>query len=227
MIISTSHRFIFVHIVKTAGTSVTEALARTVRWNDVVVGGTDYGEAIQAAYHRQFGLSKHATAREICDTIGAETWAGMFSFAFVRHPFARAVSVYTWKRKMLEKAASDDAVWQWPASRAFAATTDFSGFIRHPDFLASVAARPQADWVTGADGRRIVDFVGRVEAIEAGMREICGRIGIPYEGVPVANASAGPSAQAREPLAEDDSRHLTDLYRKDFVAFGYDPTERR
>ena len=39
MIISHTHRLIFVHIQKTAGTSVTVALDPFMGWNDIILGG--------------------------------------------------------------------------------------------------------------------------------------------------------------------------------------------
>ena len=49
MIISHTHRAIFVHIPKTAGTSITALIEPALRWNDLVLGGTTFGERIQAA----------------------------------------------------------------------------------------------------------------------------------------------------------------------------------
>ena len=49
MIISNSHKFIFVHVMKTAGTSVSAALDPWLRWNDIAIGGTRFGEQIQPA----------------------------------------------------------------------------------------------------------------------------------------------------------------------------------
>lgn len=223
MIISTSHRFIFIHIMKTAGTSVTECLAPTVRWNDVVLGGLPFGEAIQPAYRRQFGISKHSPARAVRDLVGSATWEGSFTFTFVRNPYSRARSVYAWIRRTLRDAPAGAEAWDWPVSRAFTASAGFAGFIRHPDFLRSVAAAPQVDWVNDADGDRLLAFVGRLESIDEGMREVCRRIGIPFTGVPVANRSEGSSAAAAVPVAPADYAYLADLYRDDFAAFGYDP----
>ena len=74
MIISNTHRAIFVHVPKTAGTSITSLLAPALRWNDLVLGGTTFGERIQAAYKERFGLFKHARARDIRQVVGEEVW---------------------------------------------------------------------------------------------------------------------------------------------------------
>src|SRR5215469_2544795 len=58
MIISHSRRFIFVHIHKAGGTSVEQALDPHLAWNDLILGGSQFGEKIQGAYQKRFGLNK-------------------------------------------------------------------------------------------------------------------------------------------------------------------------
>lgn len=78
--ISNSHRFIFIHIPKTAGSSIAHALQT---YSHVPVTFTENGNA-----ELDF---KHITAREIHGHIG-ELWDEFFSFAVVRNPWERVVS---------------------------------------------------------------------------------------------------------------------------------------
>jgi len=50
MILSNSKKYIFVHIPKCAGTSITRAIAPSCEWNDIILGSTEFGNEIQNAY---------------------------------------------------------------------------------------------------------------------------------------------------------------------------------
>lgn len=67
MIVSHSHRFVYVHPPRTGGTSVTAYLSALTTYRDLELGGTFLGEVQQDAYFRRFGVSKHSTYREVLD----------------------------------------------------------------------------------------------------------------------------------------------------------------
>lgn len=236
MFISNSGSFIFVHITKAAGTSVTAALDNTMRWNDLAIGGTALGELVLPHYQDRFGLHKHSFAREIRDVVGVGVWDDYFTFSLVRHPYSRAVSLYTFVQRTLRSAGYRRHLplpwlrrakfWQWPATRAFLASRDFAGFIRHPELLEHERGmRPQTDWLTDDDGRLIVDFVGKVEQMETDFAAIAARIGLDQADVGRHNISS--RARWADVISrEEDYRYLCELFRKDFDLLGYDPEIR-
>lgn len=226
MIISNTHRAIFVHVPKTAGTSITAWIEPAIGWNDLVLGGTAFGEGIQDAYRERFGLSKHMLARDIRRAVGERVWDDYFSFAFVRHPYARLVSFYNWQRAALERADADAPLRSWPAMQAHARSGRFSEFIRNEQFLGSLAGRPQADWVCDEHGRCIVDFVGSFEELEAGLRIVADHMGLAVGDVGTLNAAAGGRPLGGHFACEADYDHIHDLHRRDFEMFNYDPSLR-
>src|SRR5258708_2149793 len=94
MIISHSRRFIFVHIHKTGGTSVELALDKFLSWNDLVLGGSPLGEAMNDTYRERYGLDKHSSVAEIDQVCGPQLSSRYTVLATVRHPLNRLCSLY-------------------------------------------------------------------------------------------------------------------------------------
>ena len=226
MIIANSRKFIFVHVMKTAGTSVSAAIDPCLRWNDIAIGGTRFGEQIQPAFRERFGLHKHSTAGEIRAMVGADVWSSYFTFTVVRHPYDRIVSLYTWLHKTLRSAPPEAPEWSWPVATAFRESQGFSGFIRHELFRRSLGGRPQVEWTCDDDGRCILDFVGRFEDLDAARRTISERTGINLEPFERHNASTERTRHAEFFAGEGDYDFLHKLHEKDFALFGYDPSLR-
>lgn len=109
MIISHSHKFIFIKSLKTAGTSIEAALSGHCGGKDVVVPINDYaynrdekGEFI----HR--GMNADETYRKIGQHVDAATihireseqvWNRYFKFSITRNPWDRALSYFFWDRR--------------------------------------------------------------------------------------------------------------------------------
>ena len=239
MIISNSKSYIFVHIMKAAGTSVTSTLDQSLSWNDVIVGGTKYGEQIQWPYMKRFGLHKHSQAREIKQVVGDDIWDEYFTFAFVRNPYTRAVSLYTFIEKMIKSqgfkrhfrsipfsSVKKSEVWSWPGTVAYLQSNNFSEFIRNKHYIEAPGAEPQANWIKDENGEILIDFVGKVENIQKDFQEILCKIGINIENVEKKNTSKKKKQLNDYFSSEDDYRYLYELYKDDFETFGYDSDER-
>jgi hypothetical protein len=234
MIISNGKRFIFVHIPKTGGTSITQAIAPSLRWNDVICGGTAYGEKIGPPYEAQFGLWKHSLAGQIKAVVGDEVWADYFTFGFVREPYGRMRSLYTYTeglvrsyglQRHLWRLRSDKAPWNWAFIRAYLGSNGFSEFIRHPLLESTSVARPMSDYLT-EDGRIIVDFVGKMENMTSDFGQVAARIGAHDLELGQANrsrtGSGGPERFYRD---QADYDWVYERYLADFTNFGYPRVE--
>ncbi|MCX7933452.1 MAG: sulfotransferase family protein, partial [Rhodovarius sp.] len=97
-IINHSRRFIFVHVPKCAGTTVAEHFSRFSTYRDLEIGATALGEAVAAHYQERFGLAKHSTLEEIARVVGEEEIQSFLTFGFVRNPYDRVVSIFTFLR---------------------------------------------------------------------------------------------------------------------------------
>ncbi|MEL6439224.1 MAG: sulfotransferase family 2 domain-containing protein [Cyanobacteria bacterium J06621_8] len=167
MIISHSKKFIFIHIQKTAGTSVTRYLNNYLNYQDMIVGGTKYGEKIQPLIKERFKMHKHSNAQSIKTITGDELWNSYFTFSFVRNPWDRMVSLYNWCCK---------GKYDFPICQEAMGATDFSQFIRGKCFKQ---VPQQIDYLTNNKDEVIVDFIGKQESIQEDFDYVCKRLEVP------------------------------------------------
>jgi hypothetical protein len=215
-IINLSHKFIFVHVPKSAGTSVTAALSWYTTFCDLEIGGTALGEELQPYYLKRFGVRKHSTAREIRQLVGDAVWSHAFKFAFVRHPFARSYSIYHFLKHRFRT---------WKGSEIMDSFHDFSGFVRSDFFLTNDGPdqqfRPQWFWIRDeASDRAVVDFIGRVENLEKDLAHVIDRIAIPCLDAPM---SFDPATRANSSTEPDEWRRHVDSEAQELIIKRHQP----
>jgi len=219
MIINHSHKFVFVHVPKTAGTAVSTMLRSLSTYKDLEIGTGDLGQELQASYGQRYGLVKHAQAHRIRRVMGEEDWQGYFTFGFARNPFSRLLSIYhflnSWD-KLPEAAA-----------RELAQFDDFEDFVLG-DIWAKTPGpsgiyRPQTSWLTskGQPNKLIVDFVGRQEHLAEDMGKIADRIGGGIRFNTEQRANVTPSYRKKIQWTNRMINRVLDRYRHDFELLGY------
>ena len=242
MIISQTHKFIFIHIMKAAGTSVTNDLSRHLDWRDLVLGSTPLGEAIHLSYKRYMGVEKHSRARDAIRLVGRDIWDDYFTFSFVRHPFPRTVSLYTYLqhhvgerkrgglkgRALLALGRFKDTDWMshLPEAKAFLQASGFSEFIRLAHEMRGQGMQPQVDWLTDETGKIAVDFIGKTENLQSDFARVLERLGFEsaepsWQNRTIKDKRAWPSYFA----GQEDFDFLSKVFEKDFEILGYDPNE--
>jgi hypothetical protein len=234
MIISHSRKFVFIHIHKTAGESISEALLPFLARGDLVLGTTFRGELANAWYDRRHGLQKHSGARRARRYLG-DAWDDYLKFSFVRDPFDRLRSLYFYFERMVERrrrpGLRNALLWvpgtefrdplKWPGMEAYLETDDFSGFLRHPAFSPGITgARPQADLLTHVDGSPAMDMVGKFETLAEDFGKIADRLGLAGADLGWRNASRNREA-APDPAEAADRALVAELYARDYALFGY------
>mgnify|MGYP001799692707 CR=1 FL=1 len=244
--ISNSKKYIFIHLHKCAGTSIEKALENEIQWNDISLGSTAYGEKLQVIYSNKFGLDKHSSALDIQEVVGDGIWESYYTFAFVRHPLDRLISLYEYfktyylsgsrglamqglfflmQRNLLPPALSKmpslAAPFKWPGVQAAMTSGSFSEFI-HSEFLESApAAYPQ--FYRLADTTRsklIVDYVGKVEKASEDWEFLKGKLGI-NSNLPLSNQSKRKYKDWREYYTIDDIDFAINKYKIDMDSFSY------
>jgi glycosyltransferase involved in cell wall biosynthesis len=221
MLISHSKRFIFVHIYKTAGTSIMDVFLPYARLVDRMVYGYRYSKALAGRIgqimgwsddgFRQFtGIHKHATASEIRDALGDSLFEAYYKFAFVRNPFDWLVSLYFY-------------VKQSRSHRLYSvvAEMDFGEFLRwHIDRRP----RRQIDFlIDPQEDTFIVDYVGRFETVRNDIGRISEALSIaPCDHLPQKNPSILRHDQDYSIFYDQNTRSLVeDYFCDDFRLLGY------
>ena len=190
--------YIFVHIPKTAGTAMCEAL----------------------------GLSEtiHETAIDYRRMLGGR-YDELYRFAFVRNPWDRFLSLYMYSR--MEESHYHSATA--PHSKKYGKHPDYEA-LKHASIQDAAALLiagqlsflwlPQHRWVCDENGKVIVDFVGRVEAVEHDWPVVAARVGA-RTNMPRRNVANVEKVSYQQVLDLKTKALLDEYYKKDIELFGY------
>ena len=226
MIINNTCRFIFVHIPKAAGSSLTNYLSKLSRYCDLEVGATALGEALQPEFRRRFGLSKHSSAMHIRAKVGEDIWQKYFTFGFVRNPYERTFSAFQFMKRMSERRIEAYAQIKQYDTFAEFVRSDFYQ-TEGPDGILN----PQLSWLRkSAVGDDIgVDFVGHVEEMNTCVHELAKKIthgteGFSWEDVPRLNTSSDDKVTVWDEirLHPELQEIIYARNKMDFRVFGYE-----
>lgn len=211
MLISKKRKFIFIHIYKTAGLSVTDALmpfaVRAVpenKWQRLAHRVSRKIQSIISFDPESF--PRHTKASELIEAIGRKTFDSYFSFAFVRNPWDWQVSLYHYMRKSTYHH-------QHEFSKSFAG---FDDYIR---WRCENEVRFQKDFIYSAEGELLVDFVGKLENIENDFNTICSRIGVTAT-LPKLNVSN--TVPYQQFYNEETQELVRRAFEPDIKLFGYE-----
>lgn len=227
MVISNSKKFIFVHIHKCAGSSISKALQNHLTWKDFITGGTELGENMKKSWGKHWGIGKHSTAQSIRDLIGNDLWSKYYTFAFVRHPYNRITSLYNFTENKIKQQRwrkyvrftpnqGEKGIWEWPTSKAFLDSKSFSEYIRHPELKKGPSFKPQYSFVSDKNGKLIIDYIGKVENIEEDFRKICSKIEIEFKLLHI-----NKSKKTRNIGSHKDREYIAEVFSIDYKKFGY------
>ncbi len=193
MVISGKLNCVFVHVQKTGGSSIETAL----RAADPGASRIEKG-------------GRHRTAREVRDGMPAAAWERSFRFAFVRNPWDRLVSWYA----MCVQATAPNAFARYVIDNV----KSFDQFVEEPTGMLERTTRPQCDYLDDADGTRLVEFVGRYEALAQDFATVAARLGI-AAALPHDNPSR--HHPYRDYFNDRTRRLVEQRFAADIEAFGY------
>lgn len=174
MLISHPCRFIYLKTRKTGGTSV------EMYFEPYCVDLKCYsGEERRLAAESEFGVVgsrlgpadsrwyNHMPAEEIRERAGRQVWESYYKFCVIRNPFDKVISWFWHEagedgREKLRAADFTDV------RRSFAAWTELKHF-------------PVDRWIYTIAGKPAVDRFIRYERLADDLREVCTRLGVPWQ----------------------------------------------
>ncbi len=163
MIVCEEYKFVFVHIFKTAGTSIKRSLRRFAMpaWQECA------NVILKRIGVSQFGPRRypdHMRASQLIDQIGMERFQEYFSFAFVRNPWDLELSHYKY---ILSRSCH-------PCHNEIMRLGCFSEYVR---WRCDERFQLQSDFISN-DQQVVVNFVGRFESLQNDFRYVCEQIGV-------------------------------------------------
>ncbi len=209
MIVSREHRFIFVHIFRTAGRSFTKALKQFGQ------------EEIPGQTHR------HHTALEIRDLVGREIWEESLSFAVIRDPWERLLSQYLYHRQTVREFRARHG--QKPTKvarrtqRRMRRFRDFDAFIKWCAIREAVDEwtrhkLTQSDFLFDESGTLLVDHILRFETLNEDMRSLERKLGLEID---LPHINYQPHRHYSEYYTDETREMVADICRHEIEEFGY------
>lgn len=251
MLISHRHRFIFVHIYKTAGISISSALIpfaatprqlavdrrfnrlglsflypRVIRGDSTVRDWISNG--MNNVFERMRFLDEHPQPVKEPHVTAAEIAEAVGSETFDSYfSFAIVRNPWDWQVSLYRFAL--ESVMSLPKAAAYVRGLAperriYSQFGSFDDYIRWRCAGDvvlQTEFVCSPDGELIVDYVGKYETLASDFRAICDQIGIEAT-LPRLNESASAPRPYQEYYTPETSELVRRTYAPDIERFGYE-----
>jgi hypothetical protein len=217
MIVSHRHKFIFVHLGRTGGRSLTTALAEHCGDSDVITKVRSSCPARNAA-----GFGRHDSAAAIRAKVGEGVWNDYFKFAFERNPWDKIVSRY-WQYAGVGKKKAYKQVWekafgkpmtfkQWFWMKVWTGRLLGLGHVRFPAHFRHYTA----------GGQVIIDFLGRSENSQEHMAWLSDRLKIAIRTDLRIGAENHKARASYTELFDAPMRRVVErVFRRDLALLGY------
>lgn len=215
MLISYSHKFIFIHIAKAAGLSIREALKAYCREPEhfkVRRPARKIGDRPNPLYQMWEIFLLHQKARDVQKGLTPEVYKNFYTFAFARNPWDWQVSMYHFilretthvRHKPVKSMPGFQQYLEWVVAT------------EKP--FARGAPKFQKDMITDNDGKVIVDFVGRYETLAQDFNHVCRVLDIKVS-LPHINSTV--HKDYRSFYNEKTKKIVAEHFKEDIRLFGY------
>lgn len=203
MLLSVTKQFLFIHIPKTAGTSIRQVLEP---WS--VTAHASYSRGIEDYIRAKNKFPPHVSYAGAAEMLTVDL-GRFYKFTFVRNPWDRFVSMYEYFRQDTRHAM-----------HARCLSCSFGDFIH--DVVARRATfdtKNQMDYIVPPAWLGPLDFVGKVENLEHDFSAVCRKLGIEEVRLPVLNTTG--HVHYRSYYTDALRKTVEEHCRAEIEAFGY------
>ena len=243
MLINLHDKYLFTHIEKTGGSSISRSLQKNHFGKLYYVGNelhthrTSQREPIELKKLTKIGEypNLHTRLALMEAYVPSDMFQEMFKFAFVRNPKYRIVALYIQQLKeFIEKhetvedilnsapdrfkiTVSDEGKYIAPGEYIF----DFEFFLKQ--YCSGSGSFGEIKMLSSyLDGRILADMVGKQENMEEDWKIVCERIGI-APNLPKINVMKGATEELYEKFyTKDTLDYMYESYKEEFEVFGYE-----
>jgi hypothetical protein len=215
MLLSIKHNFLFVHVAKTGGTSVRDAL-QPLRWRDPWYYAQGLCHRLNELSGDRIGTKfpRHAKVVAAQELLDGKFFKGLFKFTFVRNPWDLQVSSFhhisrSWPHLVQGREEFGDFLrWRLDPERPFEPHVETSNQL-------------QTDALTDLRGEVLVDFIGRFERLQDDFDQVCRTIGIPTPSLGHKRKSAKRKKDYRGYYTDETAALVAEFFARDIEILGY------
>jgi hypothetical protein len=209
--ISKAKRFLFVHVPKTGGNSLFQALREYADERIITPGPTQDGiERFGTVNDSHPTILKHSSLTEYQAALAPEVFASLYKFAILRNPWERMISWFFSPHRQLPKANHPPA---WHAARGWG-REHFVRFLGRRPSTRHYVCLPGAPTLS-----HDLDFLMRFEQIDQDFAEVCRRLDLPPRPLPRYNRSV---RQHYSHYYDDELEALVgEMFREEIEFAGY------
>ena len=185
------HKCIFIHITKTAGTSVARSLFNY--------------------------LPYHYTAIQYRVIYGKETFNEYFKFAFVRNPWDRAYSAF----RYLKAGGwnENDKAWAEQNLNEFTDFNDFAvNWLNSDNIKKHLHFKPQFEFVCDTNNNILTDYIARFENINEEFNILTNKLGL---NSTLGKHNTNPAQGYTEIYSDKAIESVANVYKTDIDLFNY------
>jgi len=193
MIISLKYNYIFIHVPKTGGNSVTHTLKNNC------TGRHDFVSTSLSMTHPQA-----LTVHRMLNSVEEKFSKSFFTFCFVRNPWDRIASYYYFVLRTPRHYRHNEIV----------RIGSFEKFVFQCKPPISCSS-----FCFDNNGNCLVDYIGQCETLQKDFDHICSILSMPSHNLPLRNISNRPSS--KELYNQKMAEHISKIYDEDIERFGY------